>query len=158
MRVGEIIGQVDTPHAVITGGEPTMYDLDSLFVALKMTDKYIQLETSGQYDLKGAHAPNWITVSPKANLEFKIAPGLRRCASEIKWVVDKEITFDPVLELWDWYEENAAHPPWFYFMPEGCPPEAEMMKKVLSWILFAPIKMQRKFRMSDRLQYRAGVR
>lgn len=161
MTVGEIIAKVDTPHAVITGGEPTMYDLDALIVALKMTGSYVQLETSGQNELKGEQYPHWITVSPKYNLRFDIANGLLKGnhVGEIKWVVDDELKWDPVLLLWEWFElRDEILTPWFYFMPEGCPSRPEMMKKTLDWLLFAPSTMQEKFRICDRLQYRLGVR
>jgi 7-carboxy-7-deazaguanine synthase len=161
MTVGEIIAEVDTPHAVITGGEPTMYDLDSLIIALRMTGTtYVQLETSGQNELKGKKIPDWVTVSPKKNLDYKIPPMLFTQASEIKWVVDEELHLDPVLDLWGRYNATSTvlEPPWFYFMPEGCPSRPEMMEKTLRWLYFFPHDLQQRARICDRLQYRLGVR
>lgn len=160
MTTLEIATLVDTPHAVITGGEPTMYNLDSLIQILRLNKVYVQLETSGQNELKGRELPDWITVSPKENLDFKVPPMLFSEAHEIKWVVDDSLSWDPVLKLWEWFSTTAVRfeLPWFYFMPEGCPSRKEMMDKTMEWLLFAPGEMQQKFRICDRLQYRLEVR
>lgn len=162
MTVGEIIAKVDTPHAVITGGEPTMYNLDPLIIALRMTRCFVQLETSGQHQLKGKHHPDWLTISPKENLNYEIPESLKFTAKEIKWVVDDDLKLDPVLELWEWYLNirlgESSTVPWFYFMPEGCPSRKEMMDKTMDWLLFAPNEMQERWRICDRLQYRLEVR
>lgn len=159
MTVNEIVSKVDTPHVVITGGEPTMYHLDSLISPLTMAGKYVQLETSGQNDLKGDMVPHWVTISPKENLSFRVPYKLRRLASEVKWVVDDNLSLEPVISLWEWYmETNPLTVPWFYFMPEGTPSRKEMMDKTMYWLLFAPSSMQGRFRICDRLQYRLEVR
>ncbi len=52
---------VDT--VVITGGEPLMWNLDKLTVALKERDLRVHLETSGSYPCRGNF--DWICLSPK---------------------------------------------------------------------------------------------
>ena len=49
--------------AVITGGEPAMYDLTALCDALHNAGFQTHIETSGAYPIKGAL--DWVTVSPK---------------------------------------------------------------------------------------------
>jgi len=68
---------------VVTGGEPTMYNLDSLCTALHAAGKRIHIETSGAYPLTGQF--DWITFSPK---KFKAPlPEVAEMADELKVVV-----------------------------------------------------------------------
>lgn len=68
---------------VITGGEPAMYDLSSLTVALKDAGFEIAIETSGAYPLKGNF--DWICVSPK---KFKAPlPESIAMADELKVII-----------------------------------------------------------------------
>ena len=65
-KIEEIVGgATDFPSriAVITGGEPAMYDLTQITKLLKNNGFRVHLETSGAYQLKGSF--DWITVSPK---------------------------------------------------------------------------------------------
>ncbi|MCB9251012.1 MAG: radical SAM protein [Flavobacteriales bacterium] len=48
---------------VITGGEPAMYDLNSLCQLLHERNYRIHIETSGAYELKGNF--DWVCFSPK---------------------------------------------------------------------------------------------
>jgi organic radical activating enzyme len=52
-----------TDFAVITGGEPAMYDLTELTQALKNENIEIAIETSGAYKLSGQI--DWVCLSPK---------------------------------------------------------------------------------------------
>lgn len=69
--------------AVVTGGEPLMYDLAPLTLALKEAGFKTHIETSGAYPLSGEW--DWICLSPK---KFK-APleEIHRLASELKVIV-----------------------------------------------------------------------
>ena len=72
-----------TKIVVITGGEPLMYNLDSLTAKLKRTGLKTHLETSGAYPMSGSW--DWVCVSPK---KFKPAlPELVKAASELKVIV-----------------------------------------------------------------------
>lgn len=51
------------PIVVITGGEPTMYDLTELTSALKAKGLRTHIETSGTNELTGSW--DWVTFSPK---------------------------------------------------------------------------------------------
>ena len=83
--------------AVITGGEPAMYDLTALCNELHNAGFTTHIETSGAYPLIGEL--DWVTLSPK---KFK-AP-LDECiqmADELKIVVFNKSDFE-------WAEEYAA--------------------------------------------------
>ena len=82
--------------AVITGGEPLMYDLSELTKALHQKNIKINIETSGAYPLSGEI--DWVCVSPK---KFK-APldEVLIKANELKVVVFNKSDFD-------WAELNA---------------------------------------------------
>jgi len=69
--------------AIITGGEPLMYDLDTLTARLKHHGFRTHLETSGAYSLTGAW--DWICLSPK---KFK-APdkNIYKSADELKIII-----------------------------------------------------------------------
>ena len=83
--------------AVITGGEPLMYNLDELTNALHKEGFTINIETSGAYPLSGKL--DWICLSPK---KFK-APlqGILSDADELKIIVYNKSDFD-------WAEKYAA--------------------------------------------------
>ncbi|MFD0699280.1 7-carboxy-7-deazaguanine synthase QueE [Myroides pelagicus] len=49
--------------AVITGGEPLMYNLDYLTARLKEADMQTNIETSGAYEMSGDF--DWVCLSPK---------------------------------------------------------------------------------------------
>jgi len=69
--------------AVITGGEPLMYNLDALTAALKDAGFETNMETSGAYPLSGTW--DWICLSPK---KFKPpVPEVLAAAHEFKMVV-----------------------------------------------------------------------
>ncbi len=83
--------------AVITGGEPLMYNLDYLSSGLKSAGVKTSLETSGAYPLTGSW--DWICLSPKI---YK--PPLREVfeqASELKMVIAEEKDIE-------WALENAS--------------------------------------------------
>lgn len=104
---------------VITGGEPTIYDLAPLCEVLKGQGFHVHLETSGAFPIKGFF--DWITLSPKRWKHPK--RGNIPLADEFKIIVDtpEDIRFyrdmliglglsedDELLrERWSW-----LHPQW----------------------------------------------
>ena len=79
----EAINKHASKTVVITGGEPTTYDLNSFTASLKEEDFQIHIETSGVYQIKGQI--DWITLSPK---KFKpCLPENFKKADELKVVV-----------------------------------------------------------------------
>jgi len=162
----EIGNQVQHSHVVITGGEPTLYNLDPLIRALWARGCYVQLETSGQQWLKGEMEPNWITLSPKATLGYDFPLRYLKRVREVKWVVDEDLKFGVVWQVWQQVMEEAIRlvvPPYFVLMPEGCPPRKEMVLKALSWLEDSKVagtnmRYKGSWRYGDRIQYRIGVR
>ncbi len=75
---------------IITGGEPTLYNLDYLTGKLKELKKQIHLETSGTGKVSGNF--DWICLSPKKN-ELPI-PAFYQKANELKVIVQNKTDFD----------------------------------------------------------------
>jgi len=165
--------KIARPWVVITGGEPTLWDLDALIEVIKeseppgmdeMSAPMVQLETSGLHALKGRLVPDWVTISPKAMLDFKVPDELLCYADELKFVVDEDLTEATVsaLEARRWeirklkpqgYPVPGSHYRMVVLMPEGSPPRPEMVEKALEWASRHPY-----WRVMDRMQYRFGVR
>lgn len=86
-----------SPIAVVTGGEPVMYDLSQLTNALKKAGLRTHIETSGVYPLTGTW--DWVCFSPK---KFKQPhPDILQKADELKVIVYNKSDFV-------WAEEFAA--------------------------------------------------
>jgi len=68
----------------ITGGEPTIQDLDYLTQDLFNRGFQIHLETNGSNPIPNSERFSWITVSPKS---FNLCRGTMMMASEIKFLV-----------------------------------------------------------------------
>lgn len=90
MSVDEVAGEVlgfGCPWVCLTGGEPTMYDLQPLCDRLHEAGCFLQIETNGQHP-----RPSWnidhITVSPKETEGGRLHPWYLDHASEFKYVVD----------------------------------------------------------------------
>ena len=83
--------------AVITGGEPTLYNLEELTRSLHAEGFQTNIETSGSSPLTGEW--DWICLSPK---KFKAPlPGILPLANELKIIVFNKSDFD-------WAEKYAA--------------------------------------------------
>lgn len=93
MTTAEILAEVNRvatgTGVVITGGEPTIQDLDDLTSALIDTGRYsISIETNGTNPIPECVQERcWITCSPKPPL-YATAHGLR--PDEMKFVVSKD--------------------------------------------------------------------
>jgi 7-carboxy-7-deazaguanine synthase len=71
------------PMAVITGGEPSMYDLKALTEELRASGLRTHIETSGAYPLTGTW--DWVCLSPK---KFKVPhESVYPAAHELKVIV-----------------------------------------------------------------------
>ncbi|MDF1548336.1 MAG: 7-carboxy-7-deazaguanine synthase QueE [Bacteroidales bacterium] len=81
---------------VVTGGEPSLYNLETLCKLLKENDIETFVETSGAYPLRGIW--DWICLSPKKQNPPK--PQIFKRANELKVIISKP-------EDLAWAEENA---------------------------------------------------
>lgn len=99
ISISEITDRVKasgTPVAVITGGEPLMYDMTQLTALLQHVGIRTHLETSGVYKLTGSW--DWICFSPK---KFKAPhPSIFSAADELKVIVYNQSDFE-------WAEKHA---------------------------------------------------
>ncbi|QKJ03219.1 7-carboxy-7-deazaguanine synthase QueE [Yersinia mollaretii] len=77
-------------HVVITGGEPSIYDLRPLTSLLEQGGYSCQIETSGTHEVQ-CSATTWVTVSPKVNMRggLKVLPQALQRADEIKHPVGR---------------------------------------------------------------------
>ena len=89
-------------HVVITGGEPCMYDLTPLCLALESNDYSCQVETSGTFEIQVSNKC-WVTVSPKVNMKggYKVLKSALLRANEIKHPVATEQHIDDLIVLLD---------------------------------------------------------
>lgn len=100
MTIDEIVRNA-TEHpsrlAVVTGGEPTLYNLTGLTRALKQQGFQTNIETSGAHELTGEF--DWVCLSPK---KFKEpVKQVLNLANELKIVVYNKPDFQ-------WAEKYAA--------------------------------------------------
>lgn len=93
----EVGGNAENIIAVITGGEPMMYNLDELTETLVSKGFQTNIETSGAHPLSGNF--DWVCLSPK---KFKEPlPEVIAVANELKIIIFNKSDFD-------WAEKYAA--------------------------------------------------
>lgn len=110
---------------VITGGEPTMYDLLPLTTSLHQIGKKTHLETSAAYPITGEW--EWICISPK---KFKAPlPENMKLADELKVVVFNKSDFE-------WAEEYALQisPQCNLFLQPEWSKEKEMLPLIVEYV------------------------
>lgn len=116
-------------NVVITGGEPCMYDLTPLTLALKEAGYQTWLETSGAHEITGVW--DWVVLSPKkfkACLESSFAK-----AHELKMVLVNKSDFK-------WAEMNAKQVPskcMLYLQPEWDRKD-KMNERLVTYIIEHP--------------------
>ncbi len=99
MPVGEIVNSAKQHPAkaiVVTGGEPTLYNLEPLCSAMKNNGIQTFIETSGAYPLTGEW--DWVCLSPKQ--QKPAHETLYNKADELKVIITETSDFE-------WAEENA---------------------------------------------------
>jgi 7-carboxy-7-deazaguanine synthase len=96
-RIVENAAQFPSKAVVVTGGEPSAFNLDYLTVKMKEKGIATFIETSGAHLLTGNW--DWVCLSPKKNMLPK-SENYKR-AQELKVIVHNKDDFR-------WAEENAA--------------------------------------------------
>lgn len=98
---------------VITGGEPTLYDLEPLIAAIHKRGHTVHLETAGHHKLPAN--VDWVTLSPKAFAKPPL-PASVEAADEFKIIVsDRESLCAGVNAITRWRRHTAPiwlHPEW----------------------------------------------
>ena len=118
-----------SPIAVVTGGEPVMYNLTLLTRALKDAGMRTHIETSGVYPLTGTW--DWVCFSPK---KFKAPhPSIFEKANELKVIVFNKSDLS-------WAEDFAAKVSKqcrLYLQPEWSK-EKEMLPLIIEYVKANP--------------------
>lgn len=102
------------PFVVVTGGEPTMYDLADLTTALRARGFRTHLETAGHRPITGEW--DWITLSPKPFAAKPLDESIAR-ADEFKFIVEsrESLAASAACLIDRGRKENAVvwlHPEW----------------------------------------------
>jgi len=115
--------------AVITGGEPLMYDLTELTQELKINGFSTHLETSGAYPISGEW--DWICLSPK---KFKkpLFEAFQQ-ADELKVIVYNKHDFTWAEELSKKVKDGCK----LYLQPEWLKSQ-EMLPQIISFVKNSP--------------------
>lgn len=114
---------------VVTGGEPLIYNLDSLTRQLKKNKVETFIETSGAYALSGDW--DWICLSPKKSM--KPLETIYKKASELKMIVFNQHDFK-------WAEEEALKVNsncYLYLQPEWSKRE-ELLPQIIEYVKTHP--------------------
>lgn len=128
-EITQRVKSAGSPVAVITGGEPLMYDLTALTESLQAEGIRTHIETSGVYPVTGAW--NWICFSPK---KFK-APhsSILSRADELKIIVYNSTDFD-----WaEKFEEQVNRSCELFLQPEWSR-EKEMLPLIIDYVKSNP--------------------
>ena len=126
MTVDEIVALCPTERVVLTGGEPTLYELKDLIDALhdSLKRRKVAIETNGTRGISQHWHLDWITCSPKSP-EFAVQC---RC-DELKYVVTDD--FDPNVICWNGVSRGRI-----FLQPESH--RAESMKRAYGLALQYP--------------------
>ena len=128
VSVSEIVRRVvvsGSPMAVITGGEPALYDLGLLTTALKEKQIKTNIETSGAYPLTGTW--DWICLSPKKFMAPH--PSVPPLADELKVIVYNRSDF----EWAEKYEDLVSKKCELFLQPEWSK-EKEMLPEIIRYV------------------------
>lgn len=132
VSVNEIVEKVKSsgsPVAVVTGGEPLMYDLTILTASLQQAGIRTHVETSGVYPISGSW--DWICFSPK---KFKAPdPSVPRFANELKVIVYNSSDFDWAEKFASAVSERCE----LFLQPEWSR-EKEMIPHIINYIKANP--------------------
>jgi organic radical activating enzyme len=115
--------------AVVTGGEPAMYDLTELTSALKQSGLKTNIETSGAYPVTGYW--DWVCFSPK---KFKAPhPSVYDQADELKVIVYNKSDFAWAEE----FAEKVRSSCQLFLQPEWSK-EKEMLPLIIDYVKANP--------------------
>lgn len=109
-EVLDIINKSGADCVVITGGEPTIYNLDGLIDEIHKLKIEVNMETSGTREVSSK--VDWVTLSPKRCKQP--LPQSFMCASELKVVISCESDFEFAEDYREMVSENCK----LYLQPE----------------------------------------
>jgi organic radical activating enzyme len=128
-EICEEIKASGAPNVVITGGEPSLYDLTALTAALKKMGLQVWIETAGTNPLQGDF--DWICVSPK---KFKpvLAENLAM-AHELKVIVYHKSDLD-----WAKTHQNSLNKAAKQYLQPEWSKEHEMLPLIIEYVKANP--------------------
>lgn len=125
VTLSNLIKDIPCKRVVLTGGEPTLQELEPLISALKSNGHEVAIETNGTQSIPTDWQIDWITVSPKPDSDYKV-----RCrADELKYVVDEKLTLEDI--AWNHVPEGRI-----FLQIEGG--KDSSAQKAMKWILDNP--------------------
>jgi 7-carboxy-7-deazaguanine synthase len=102
--VAEVRGENKIDWVLLTGGEPTLYDLESLCKVLQQGGYSVALETNGTMPFDRKHI-DWVAVSPKILVSREFDFSTLTLSDEVKFVIGSQEDLDLVYEclsvFWD---------------------------------------------------------
>jgi 7-carboxy-7-deazaguanine synthase len=104
------VKEADASLVVITGGEPSMYDLTSLTSSLKSNGVNVNIETAANHALRGTF--DWITISPK-RYSLPLTENLLK-ANELKVIINHRNDF----RFAEQYEQMVSSECKLFLQPE----------------------------------------
>lgn len=115
----------DARLAVVTGGEPLMYDMDPLTAQLRTEGFHTNVETSGAHPLSGTW--DWLCFSPKKFMQPR--KEFYEAADELKVVIYNKSDFK-------WAEEHAARvrPECLLFLQPEWDKSEKMLPEIINYV------------------------
>lgn len=116
--IAEDVATLGPRWALVTGGEPTWYNLEALTIAFKVYTLKAALETSGVYQITGQW--DWITLSPKPAGIMRMNAANLQFANEIKWLVGRGHDVEALEKFLATWPEYLRHNPVISLQPISC--------------------------------------
>ncbi|MCF6172998.1 MAG: 7-carboxy-7-deazaguanine synthase QueE [Campylobacteraceae bacterium] len=92
-QILSVIDAIPAKQIIITGGEPTLYDLNDFIDFLHKKNYFVCIETNG-YKFENIKNADWITYSPKDWNDIK-----QDGWSELKFIVSSESDIDKITSI-----------------------------------------------------------
>ncbi len=127
-------------YVIITGGEPSLHDINEFIKALQSKRYHVAVESNG-YKLEHIKSADWITYSPK-NWDTLQDEGF----SEYKFVVNYNSTIEKILEI------KTKKP--IYIQPQG---DKDSIDKKNTEFCIELVKKHPRLRLSVQLHKYLGV-
>jgi organic radical activating enzyme len=113
-EVGALIRAPYLAPVIVTGGEPTLYNLGPLVDEIHRLGRNVHLETAGHLPIRTEAPLDWITLSPKPRATPPLPENVR-LANEFKVIVEDTWSLVRSLELIEGRQPGATvwlHPEW----------------------------------------------
>ncbi len=144
MSFGEILKEIErfpSKSVIITGGEPSIYNLNPFISFLHKYSYKVSIETNG-YSFKNIKKADWITYSPKEWHDIK-----EEGFDELKFVVDKNSPIEKLLDI------HSVKP--IYLQPQNFENEPNMEN--VKFCIEVVKKYPQKFRFSAQMHKFLGI-